>query len=166
MGIILGVGIYQINDGTGNIWVKPSGKIPFKGDRVTVTGKIKVGVSISGRSFGVILFESDFEEGTEIQMMLRSGGEMIESTRRNSIQLMKQIKADGKKANFGLYIDCAGRASFLSNTQTEEASEVQKVFNAYDTPLLGFYSGVEIAPFIGKSRGLDWTGLLIVFAEG
>ncbi len=121
--------------------------------------------SVTPDEEGVILFEPDFEEGTEIQIMLRSGGEMIESTCRNSTQLMKQIKADGNKAIFGLYIDCAGRASVLSNTQAEEACEVQKIFNAYDTPLLGFYSGVEIAPFIGKSRGLDWTGLLIVFAE-
>ena len=35
----------------------------------------------------------------------------------------------------------------------------------YKTPLLGFYSGVEIAPFLQKSRGLDWTGVLLVLAE-
>ena len=78
--------------------------------------------------------------------------------------LMKKIIKDGKKAIFGLYVDCAGRTSSLSNTQTEEAIEVQKVFNQYHTPLLGFYSGVEIAPLAGKNRGLDWTGVLIVFA--
>jgi len=32
--------------------------------------------------------------------------------------------------------------------------------------LLGFYSGVEVAPLLGKSRGLDWTGVLLVFAKG
>ena len=32
-------------------------------------------------------------------------------------------------------------------------------------PLLGFYSGVEIAPFMGGSRALDWTGVLIVLSE-
>jgi len=31
--------------------------------------------------------------------------------------------------------------------------------------LLGFYSGVEIAPFLGRSRGLDWTGVLLLFVE-
>jgi hypothetical protein len=30
---------------------------------------------------------------------------------------------------------------------------------------LGFYSGVEIAPLMGRSRGLDWTGVLVVIAE-
>jgi hypothetical protein len=48
---------------------------------------------------------------------------------------------------------------------TEEAQEVQTVLNQYKTPLLGFYSGVEIAPLLQKSRGLDWTGVLLVFAE-
>jgi hypothetical protein len=51
------------------------------------------------------------------------------------------------------------------NTKIEEASEVQEVFNQYNIPLLGFYSGVEIAPLLKKSRGLDWTGVLLVLAE-
>jgi len=55
---VLNVGLFQIDDGTGKIWVKPREKTPFKGQRVSVTGKIKVGLTISGRSFGVILIES------------------------------------------------------------------------------------------------------------
>jgi hypothetical protein len=39
------------------------------------------------------------------------------------------------------------------------------VFNQYDTPLFGVYSGVEISPLLGKSRGLDWTGVLLVLAK-
>ena len=97
--------------------------------------------------------------------MLRDTREMIESAKTNSAAIMEQIEDDGRKAVFGLYIDCAGRTANYSNTTIEEASEVQKVFNRYDTPLLGFYSGVEIAPLIGKSRGLDWTGVLMVLAE-
>ena len=49
--------------------------------------------------------------------------------------------------------------------ETEEAAEVQQVMNRYNTPLLGFYSGVEVAPILGKSRGLDWTGVLMVLAK-
>ena len=73
--------------------------------------------------------------------------------------------AKGEKPVFGLYIDCAGRAAILSETLTEEASEVQNIFNRYNTPLFGFYSGVEVAPLLGRSRGLDWTGVLLVLAE-
>lgn len=59
---ILGVGVYQLNDGTGKMWVKPKELTPEKGDQVTVTGTIKVGITISGRSFGLILIESKGEE--------------------------------------------------------------------------------------------------------
>jgi len=58
---ILGVGVYRLDDGTGNIWVKPKNEVPFKNDRVTVSGIIKVGISISGRSFGLILIEDENE---------------------------------------------------------------------------------------------------------
>jgi small ligand-binding sensory domain FIST len=115
---------------------------------------------------GVGIFEPDFEEGTEIQFMLRDTEKMVESAKRNSSELMEHIKADGKKPLFGMYIDCAGRAAKYLNTRIEEATEVQKVFNHYSTPLFGFYSGVEIAPLFDKSRGLDWTGVLMVLAEG
>ena len=32
-------------------------------------------------------------------------------------------------------------------------------------PLLGFYSGVEIAPFGSYSRPLDWTGVLTLLTQ-
>ena len=90
---------------------------------------------------------------------------MIESSRNNSENLMKNINDDGKIPVFALYIDCAGRTAEQSNTITEEAAEIQQVMNRYNTPLLGFYSGVEVAPILGKSRGLDWTGVLMVLAK-
>ena len=114
---------------------------------------------------GIVIFEPDLEKGTEILYMLRDAKKMIESAKRNSTELMELIKADGRKPVFGLYIDCAGRTASFSDTLTEEASEVQEVFGQYNTPLLGFYSGVEVAPLLGKSRGLDWTGVLMVIAE-
>jgi small ligand-binding sensory domain FIST len=114
---------------------------------------------------GISIFEPDLELGTEIQFMLRDGEKMIESARINSKELMEQTRADGREALFGMYINCAGRTSTHSNTPIEEASEVQGVFNQHSTPLLGFYSGVEVAPLLQKSRGLDWTGVLIVFAK-
>lgn len=114
---------------------------------------------------GIGIFEPDLEQGMEIQFMLRDGNMMIESARNNSERLIKKINDDGKTPVFGLYIDCAGRTAEKSNTLTEEAEEIQQVMNRYDTPFLGFYSGVEIAPILGKSRGLDWTGVLMVLAK-
>lgn len=115
---------------------------------------------------GIVLFEPDLKEGSKIMFMLRNNKIMIESAKKNSSELLEKIIANGEKPVFGLYIDCAGRAAKVSDALTEEASEVQNVFNQYNTPLLGFYSGVEVAPLLGKSRGLDWTGVLLVFAKG
>ena len=115
---------------------------------------------------GIVIFEPDLKEGAEILFMLRNSKMMIDSARNNSVELLDKVIANGEKPVLGLYIDCAGRTSKLSDTLTEEASEVQDAFNKYNTPLFGFYSGVEVAPLLGKSRGLDWTGVLLVFAKG
>jgi hypothetical protein len=114
---------------------------------------------------GILLFEPDLVEGSEILFMLRNNKMMMESVQKNSAELFEKIMAKGEKPVFGLYIDCAGRTAILSETLTEEASEVQNIFNRYNAPLFGFYSGVEVAPLLGRSRGLDWTGVLLVLAE-
>lgn len=114
---------------------------------------------------GIVLFEPDLKEGTEFQFMLRDSVRTIDTTRIETEKLVTQIIKDNKKPVFALYIDCAGRTAKFSNNLREEASEVQDILNEYKIPLLGFYSGVEIAPFIGKSRGLDWTGVLLILTE-
>ncbi len=114
---------------------------------------------------GIVIFEPDLAAGSKIQFMLRDSREMILSAQKNTEHLMAQIKAEGRQPLFGLYIDCAGRTSAFSETLTEEALEVVKTLNHYKTPFLGFYSGVEVAPMFGTSRGLDWTGVLVVMAR-
>ncbi len=134
--------------------------VPEEGSYVN---RLITGILPDGKGIG--MFEPDLEPGMEIQFMLRDGKKMIESARKNATELMAQVQANGKKARFGIYIDCAGRTGDYSNTPIEEAGEIQHVLNKHGTPLVGFYSGVEIAPFLHKSRGLDWTGVLLVLAE-
>ncbi|MBU4264354.1 MAG: FIST C-terminal domain-containing protein [Proteobacteria bacterium] len=135
----------------------------FKYQEAKYVNRLITGILPDGSGIGI--FEPDLEQGMEIQFMLRDGNKMIESARNNAELIMKNVIDDGKTPVFALYIDCAGRAAELSNTETEEAAEIQQVMNRYSTPLLGFYSGVEVAPILGKSRGLDWTGVLMVLAK-
>lgn len=114
---------------------------------------------------GIMTPEPDWHEGTEVQFLIRDNEEMIESAKENSTTLFEQISADGKTPRLALYIDCAGRTSYFCNSIQEEASMVQKICNNRNVPLFGFYSGIEVAPFLGVSRGLEWTGVLIVFAD-
>ncbi|NLI80479.1 MAG: hypothetical protein GX443_02165 [Deltaproteobacteria bacterium] len=113
---------------------------------------------------GISLFEPDLLLGAEVQFMIRDNATMIESARKNSQELMEAVRRDGKRPLFALYIDCAGRTAACCNAPAEEAREVQECLNRYGVPLLGFYSGVEIAPLLRRSRGLDWTGVLLVLA--
>jgi len=108
----------------------------------------------------VTLFEPDFERGALVQIMSRDNGLMLDSVRRG-VAAANAAAAD-EAPLLGLYIDCAGRASARSGAAIEEA---ELVVNGLDPriPLLGFYSGVEVAPFAGeRSRPLDWTGVLTV----
>jgi hypothetical protein len=50
-------GAYQLDDGTGKIWVVPAGDVPARGEKVKVTGTVRVGVEIAGKSFGTVLME-------------------------------------------------------------------------------------------------------------
>jgi hypothetical protein len=52
----LGTGAYQVDDGTGRIWViSENYGVPSKGARVGVAGRITEGLSIGGRSFAMAL---------------------------------------------------------------------------------------------------------------
>lgn len=55
----LGTGAYQVDDGTGKIWVmsERSG-VPGRGAEVEVSGKLIEGATFGGRSFGTALRES------------------------------------------------------------------------------------------------------------
>jgi hypothetical protein len=114
---------------------------------------------------GISIFEPDLQNGAMIRFMVRDADEMLKSVKENTAAIMDRITAMGEKPVFGLYIDCAGRTAEYQNIEEEEAAVVQEIFNRHGVKLFGFYSGVEIAPMPDDSRGLDWTGVLLVFSE-
>jgi hypothetical protein len=136
---------------------------PFGLGEEGYVNRLITGVLPDGESVG--LFEPDLEDGAEVIFMLRDPVLMIESARAGSRAALAQLRATGARPRFALYVDCAGRAAAISRTATEEAAEVQAAMNQGGIPLLGFYSGVEVAPVGGESRGLDWTGVLLLLGE-
>lgn len=105
----------------------------------------------------VTLFEPDFTEGALVQIMARDNALMLESV-RSGVAEANRTAARGD-AFLNMYIDCAGRVSARTGASQEEAEVVTGDIDR-GVPFLGFFSGVEIAPFDGYSRPLDWTGLL------
>jgi small ligand-binding sensory domain FIST len=94
-----------------------------------------------------------------VQIMARDNSLMLESVRAGVAAVNQAIS--GHAPFLAMYIDCAGRASARSGSALEEADVVRREL-ASTVPLIGFYSGVEVAPFQGYSLPLDWTGVLAV----
>jgi hypothetical protein len=56
---VMGTGAYEIDDGTGRIWVATTRGVPARGSRVGVKGDVHNGFTIAGRSFGTVIEETD-----------------------------------------------------------------------------------------------------------
>lgn len=52
-------GAYQVDDGTGRIFVLSGGGAPKRGDRVRVKGRVQNGVTVLGRGYGTAISEKD-----------------------------------------------------------------------------------------------------------
>jgi hypothetical protein len=110
---------------------------------------------------GLIMFEPDLKAGTEVQLMRRSFSD-FEYVRKRSEEILERTR--DRNPFFTLYIDCAGRGSAYSGTEGEEAEEVQKVIGS-KMPLLGVYTGTELAKVGEDIQPCVFTGVLCVFSE-
>lgn len=54
---VLGKGVYELDDGTGRIWVLSTEGVPSKGARVGVSGHVYTGIQFGGRTYGTGLKE-------------------------------------------------------------------------------------------------------------
>ena len=56
----LGNGVFQIDDGTGHLWVYSQNfGVPGNGNKIAITGRVQQGFSFGGRNFGVILQQTE-----------------------------------------------------------------------------------------------------------
>lgn len=56
---VLGNGAYEIDDGTGRLWVVTRRGIPSRGSQVGTKGYVHNGFSFGGRSYGTVIEETD-----------------------------------------------------------------------------------------------------------
>ena len=56
---LLGQGTYEIDDGTGRMWVATRRGIPSRGSHVGTKGRVLPGFSLGGRSYVNVLEETD-----------------------------------------------------------------------------------------------------------
>ena len=49
------IGVYQIKDSSGQIWVVSSGQIPKRGETVQVKGTVSTGIEVLGKKVGTVI---------------------------------------------------------------------------------------------------------------
>jgi hypothetical protein len=107
---------------------------------------------------GLVMFEPDLEAGSQVQLM-RVADDLSYVDGRVAT-LVRRL--DGRRPLLALYLDCAGRSALGSGMEEEEADAVRRALG--DIPLLGVYTGVEVAQIRGDLRPLDWTGVLCLLS--
>lgn len=55
----MGQGAYEIDDGTGRLWVVTRRGVPSRGARVGAKGRVYNGFNFGGRNYGTVLEETD-----------------------------------------------------------------------------------------------------------
>lgn len=128
---------------------------PFKEENYA--NRMCIGVDKARK--GLVMFENDLKPGMKVQLMRRA----IDSSYMPERVRQLLAKAEGRKPLLAFYIDCAGRAGAYCGSDEEEAVQVQQTLPA-DVPLLGVYSGVEVARIAGHPQALDWTGVLCLIS--
>jgi hypothetical protein len=108
----------------------------------------------------LILSDTYLRPGMHVQLMRRQFD--FPHIRRRVGELLEQVR--DRRPFLALYIDCAGRASVFACTETEEAAEVQQTLGDR-IPLLGLYTGSEIARVGGEMQRLNHAGILSIFSE-
>ncbi|HWQ51178.1 MAG TPA: diguanylate cyclase, partial [Terriglobales bacterium] len=117
-------------------------------------------IGVDEEQGGIVMSEPDMREGTRFQLMARP----LELTYIKPVIEEAFARLAGREPIFALYIDCIGRCAGYGDLETEDALVMQKALGD-KVPFLGIYMGAEIAPVGGRSRPLDWTGVLCLLSK-
>jgi len=56
---LISKGMFRVDDGTGRIWVVSQERMPFRGDKVKVKGRVNSGFKIAGKTYGTVIIEGE-----------------------------------------------------------------------------------------------------------
>lgn len=154
---LLGPGIPQEEYAFFLIFGVNSGEKWGEFDELSYANRLCLGIDKQRK--GIVMFEPDMVAGTQFQLMYRAID--LDYIAPQVETLFNNL--NGRKPFFSFYINCAGRAAGFAGDDFEDAIAVQRAVNDR-VPLLGIYSGVEIASIKGRPRGLDWTGVFSLFS--
>jgi small ligand-binding sensory domain FIST len=110
---------------------------------------------------GIVAIADEVHEGQKIVFTLRSADGSRADLKR-VLEKQAETWTDHKPA-FGLYINCVGRGRGLYGFSDLDTSYIAQYLG--DVPIIGFFSGCEIAPIQQVESLLQYTGVLVLIGE-
>jgi len=110
---------------------------------------------------GIVAVADEIRQGQKMVFTLRNGDVSREDLK---VTLEEQARAwEGHTPGFGLYFNCLGRGSGLYGFPDFDTSYIKQYFG--EIPLIGFFSGCEIAPIRQQSALHQYSGVLVLVGE-
>jgi small ligand-binding sensory domain FIST len=111
---------------------------------------------------GIIAVADEIHQGQKMIFTLRDGNGSREDLKQT---LEAQVQAwEGHPPGFGLYFNCLGRGAELYGFPDLDVSYIKQHFG--DLPLIGFFTGCEIAPIHQRAALHQYSGILVLVGEG
>ena len=110
---------------------------------------------------GIVAVADEIRQGQKMVFTLRS-----RDGSREDLKTTLEAQArewHGTTPSFGLYINCLGRGQGLYGFPDLDTSYIKQYFG--EIPLIGFFSGCEIAPIRQQSALHQYSGVLVLVGE-
>lgn len=112
-------------------------------------------------SQGIIAIADEIRQGQKMIFTLRNDNGSREDLKQT---LEAQVQAwEGNTPGFGLYFNCLGRGAGLYGFPDLDVSYIKQHFG--DIPLIGFFTGCEIAPIHQHAALHQYSGILVLVGE-
>lgn len=105
---------------------------------------LKLPVSCDFKKGSIRYFPAEAMQGKKVRLIQASRLSLVEGARAAAKECATAFP--GKKPALVFMVSCCSRSRILHSRENDEVDAVRSVFGA-DTPLFGFYSGGEIAPW-------------------
>jgi small ligand-binding sensory domain FIST len=110
---------------------------------------------------GIVAIADEVDAGQKIIFTLREGSRSREDLK---LTLEAQVEAwQGRKPAFGLYFNCVGRGGGLYGFPDMDTSYIKQYLG--EIPVIGFFTGCEIAPIHQQSQLHQYSGVLVLVGE-
>jgi small ligand-binding sensory domain FIST len=110
---------------------------------------------------GIVAIADEIHQGQKMIFTLRNDNGSREDLKQT---LEAQAQAwEGSTPGFGLYFNCLGRGAGLYGFPDLDVSYIKQHFG--DIPLIGFFTGCEIAPIRQHAALHQYSGILVLVGE-